>query len=153
MLAKGQMIALLVLAVGSAVARAQSNDARELTGTIVITNNDVSATNGDAGVLAPAPAPVGLAPEPAPAPEPAGVIQPKVLCVEYMQNTGCGWTKEYNCPGQPAGSKDAAGDDGSDGYKCCCLQGLWQTVVTAPSPTPVGILPEPVPVPAPVPNP
>ena len=34
----------------------------------------------------------------------------------------CGWTKEYSCPWAKApGTKGRAGDDGSAGYKCCCV--------------------------------
>merc|ERR1740123_2292650 len=40
----------------------------------------------------------------------------------------CGWTLKWNCPGQPAGSIGAAGDDGSVGYQCCCVQEGWRTL-------------------------
>jgi len=58
-------------------------------------------------------------------------------CASYMNKVhqktfwlaGCDWTATYNCPGQPLGSKGAAGDDGSLGYECCCTQGLWKQAV------------------------
>lgn len=34
----------------------------------------------------------------------------------------CGWTKEYSCPwAKGPGTKGRAGDDGSAGYRCCCV--------------------------------
>ena len=34
----------------------------------------------------------------------------------------CGWTKEYSCPwAAKPGSAGRAGDDGSAGYECCCV--------------------------------
>ena len=47
---------------------------------------------------------------------------------------GCGWTLQYSCPGQPRGSKSVAGDDGSEGYRCCCGsdQG-WRSVSAPPT--------------------
>jgi hypothetical protein len=38
----------------------------------------------------------------------------------------CAWTSDWNCPNQAAGRLGAAGDDGSQGYECCCNQGFWQ---------------------------
>merc|ERR1712032_875487 len=49
-------------------------------------------------------------------------------CTDYMSSTGCGWTSDWNCPGQPDGKQGPAGDDGSIGYECCCNNGLWQGV-------------------------
>ena len=47
---------------------------------------------------------------------------------------GCGWTLQYSCPGQPRGSKGPAGDDGTEGYRCCCGAGQPWRVVTRPQP-------------------
>lgn len=47
-------------------------------------------------------------------------------CESYMNKTGCGWTSEWNCPGQSAGSQGASGDLSSTGHMCCCTLGLWQ---------------------------
>merc|ERR1712012_1504134 len=52
-------------------------------------------------------------------------------CDAYMEKTGCGWTTDWNCPGQPTGKKGPTGNDGSLGYNCCCSFNLWnQTHVT-----------------------
>jgi hypothetical protein len=48
-------------------------------------------------------------------------------CSAYMNSTGCRWTNSWSCPGQPLGSQGSAADDGTDGYDCCCNQGLWHT--------------------------
>merc|ERR1712048_1050742 len=53
------------------------------------------------------------------------VLGPKA-CYSYLTTTGCGWTSDYNCPGQPLGRRGAAGQDGTLGYKCCCAQSLWR---------------------------
>jgi hypothetical protein len=46
-------------------------------------------------------------------------------CTDYMAVTGCSWTKEWSCRGQPLGSEGATEDDGSVGFRCCCLYSLW----------------------------
>jgi len=46
-------------------------------------------------------------------------------CTGYMASTGCSWTFDWNCPGQPAGYWGAANNDGSIGYDCCCNEKLW----------------------------
>ena len=51
-------------------------------------------------------------------------------CRELIYNgTGCGWTREYSCPGRPRGTQGVAMDDGTEGYRCCCgatsLTGRW----------------------------
>mmetsp|Transcript_112259 Transcript_112259/g.362504 ORF Transcript_112259/g.362504 Transcript_112259/m.362504 type:complete len:194 (+) Transcript_112259:1076-1657(+) len=46
-------------------------------------------------------------------------------CSSYMGTVGCGWTADFSCPGQDRGTKGRAHDDGSEGYKCCCTDGLW----------------------------
>ena len=53
---------------------------------------------------------------------------------------GCGWTVQYSCPGQPHGSKGLAGDDGSEGYRCCC--GAAQPWKAAARPQPTSIAAE-----------
>ena len=35
--------------------------------------------------------------------------------------SGCSWTSDWSCPGKPAGRKGVAQDDGSDGWRCCCI--------------------------------
>merc|ERR1711870_84044 len=54
-----------------------------------------------------------------------GVIAPD-SCTAYIENTGCGWTGQYNCPGQSPGTNGAATDDGSTGYACCCNEQMWK---------------------------
>jgi len=153
MLSKGQAIAILVLAIGARADLEEDGKDRELTGTLTMTAGNVGAENtfgaepaSTGGVLAPAP-PAGLLPEPVLAPAPS-VIAPQVVCTTYFQETGCDWTAKWNCPGQSAGSSGAAGSDESDGYKCCCLQGLWQNSgipEPAASPTP-SFVPSPSPM-------
>ena len=46
-------------------------------------------------------------------------------CNAYMDTIGCAWSLSFNCPGQSAGSQGPASVDGSQGYDCCCSQGLW----------------------------
>eukprot|EP00931_Biecheleriopsis_adriatica_P072328 TRINITY_DN4651_c0_g1_i1.p1 TRINITY_DN4651_c0_g1~~TRINITY_DN4651_c0_g1_i1.p1 ORF type:complete len:717 (-),score=101.93 TRINITY_DN4651_c0_g1_i1:84-2234(-) len=53
-------------------------------------------------------------------------VNNSIDCSSYMEHTGCGWTRQWNCPSQPAGKSGAAGDDGSEGYACCCTQELWK---------------------------
>ena len=48
---------------------------------------------------------------------------------------GCGWTLQYSCPGQPRGSKGPAGDDGTDGHRCCCGAAQGWRAVARPQPT------------------
>jgi hypothetical protein len=50
-------------------------------------------------------------------------------CAEYTSTVGCGWTLDWNCPGQRGGI-GAASHDGSLGYACCCTRGLWQQNVS-----------------------
>lgn len=52
----------------------------------------------------------------------------KEQCKPFMEETGCAWTADWGCPSQPApaGRKGLATDDGSTGYKCCCLNAMWQ---------------------------
>jgi hypothetical protein len=40
-------------------------------------------------------------------------------CESYLRDTGCGWTKDYACPGK-TGVMGLASDDGTVGYRCCC---------------------------------
>jgi hypothetical protein len=40
-------------------------------------------------------------------------------CESYLRDTGCGWTKDYACPGK-TGRVGIASDDGTVGYRCCC---------------------------------
>lgn len=56
----------------------------------------------------------------------------KQKCDAYMAKTGCGWTNEHACPGQPhtRDYKDDADDDGSIGYKCCCVHKMWDSSAT-----------------------
>eukprot|EP00927_Polykrikos_kofoidii_P071883 TRINITY_DN68084_c0_g1_i1.p1 TRINITY_DN68084_c0_g1~~TRINITY_DN68084_c0_g1_i1.p1 ORF type:complete len:619 (+),score=66.26 TRINITY_DN68084_c0_g1_i1:102-1859(+) len=54
-------------------------------------------------------------------------------CSNYAAYSGCGWTSEYNCPGQTGGPHQA-GDDGSIGYRCCCEEGGWRTVSVSVKP-------------------
>lgn len=42
-------------------------------------------------------------------------------CQAYCSSTGCDWTKQYSCPWQPPGTNGHAGNDGSLGYECCCV--------------------------------
>jgi len=44
----------------------------------------------------------------------------------YMATTGCGWTAEWNCPTQPAGSKSSAKDKTTLGYELCCTRDGWK---------------------------
>lgn len=50
----------------------------------------------------------------------------KEQCAKYMIETGCEWTKEHSCPGQPEGRKGLAKEDDSLGYKCCCKEKMWE---------------------------
>ena len=45
--------------------------------------------------------------------------------------TGCAWTLQHSCPGQPLGTRGVA-DDGTQGHRCCCgaAQG-WQIAASA----------------------
>lgn len=48
---------------------------------------------------------------------------PDGACGAYCATGGCGWTKEYSCPwAAKPGTKGRAGDDGSQGYECCCVE-------------------------------
>jgi hypothetical protein len=51
-------------------------------------------------------------------------------CSAYDDGQLCGWTQEYNCPGQAPGTKGTATPDKTDGYYCCCNQGLWRDFET-----------------------
>jgi GR25 family glycosyltransferase involved in LPS biosynthesis len=46
-------------------------------------------------------------------------------CSAYMAETGCAWTADWSCPGQPSGNSGTAGADGSTGFACCCEASLW----------------------------
>jgi hypothetical protein len=61
--------------------------------------------------------------------------QDKVMCDVYMKDTGCMWTQQYNCPGQPATPQriGIAFDDGSPGFTCCCADKLWEQVPIQPT--------------------
>ncbi|CAE7461558.1 unnamed protein product [Symbiodinium natans] len=48
-------------------------------------------------------------------------------CSKYMADVGCKWTADYSCPDQVGGAKGTAGDDGKEGYKCCCELGWWKS--------------------------
>jgi len=51
---------------------------------------------------------------------------PKSCIEEHAKGIGCGWTLQYNCPGQPAGSKGrATANMASKNYVCCCVHELW----------------------------
>jgi len=59
-------------------------------------------------------------------------------CDNYMATTGCGWTEQFSCPDEPAGSEGKSSDDGTIGYRCCCMRGLWKDGISlqTPQPTP-----------------
>jgi len=61
-------------------------------------------------------------------------------CSAYMEKTGCGWTKKWNCPGQKAGTVGHAGQDGSQGYNCCCELGLYKSRPAIPTGTKLRII-------------
>lgn len=50
----------------------------------------------------------------------------KEKCAKYMIETGCEWTKEHSCPGQPEGRKGLAKEEDSLRYKCCCKEKMWE---------------------------
>mmetsp|Transcript_82981 Transcript_82981/g.213823 ORF Transcript_82981/g.213823 Transcript_82981/m.213823 type:complete len:518 (-) Transcript_82981:129-1682(-) len=62
---------------------------------------------------------------------PAGSMKVSAVCDALMSTYGCGWTKDYNCPGQAPGAIGSAIDDGSDAYACCCRLGMWQDDASA----------------------
>lgn len=77
-------------------------------------------------------------PPPAPPPPPSTTLAPTTTaldCTPYVTSQGCTWTYEWNCPGQTMGSKGAATNDGTTGYKCCCEQGMWQMMPQTTPPT------------------
>merc|ERR1711865_1206631 len=47
------------------------------------------------------------------------------FCLEYMIGTGCGWTDDYNCPGEKSGAVGTATEDQSIGFNCCCARGFF----------------------------
>lgn len=53
----------------------------------------------------------------------------QATCQPYLIKTSCNWTLQWNCPGQQPGSVGDAGDDGLEGYDCCCKQELWKDVI------------------------
>ena len=59
-----------------------------------------------------------------------------VPCVDYCSKTGCDWTKQYSCPWAPPGTHGRAGDDGSVGYECCCVQRTNETQPCGGPPAP-----------------
>eukprot|EP00929_Paragymnodinium_shiwhaense_P082765 TRINITY_DN4377_c0_g1_i4.p1 TRINITY_DN4377_c0_g1~~TRINITY_DN4377_c0_g1_i4.p1 ORF type:complete len:1192 (+),score=308.84 TRINITY_DN4377_c0_g1_i4:89-3664(+) len=73
-----------------------------------------------------------------------GIFQCPEFCDAYMKRKGCSWTKKFSCPGQKKGSRGRAGDDGSEGYNCCCHMELWKG--WEPQPQPADVLPAPAPV-------
>lgn len=87
---------------------------------IPLVTAQITINNPTVAPLAPAPAPVA----------------PAVDCVDYMSSTGCAWTRQWSCPGQTQGSSGEAGSSESTGYKCCCEQGLWQSLADVAVPTP-----------------
>jgi hypothetical protein len=43
-------------------------------------------------------------------------------CGDYCTTTGCGWTAQYSCPwAKNPGTSGRAGNDGSVGFSCCCV--------------------------------
>ena len=56
-----------------------------------------------------------------------------IITARSCPGPGCGWTLQYSCPGQPRGSKGYAGDDGSEGYRCCCGAQTHQPIATSDS--------------------
>lgn len=60
---------------------------------------------------------------------PASGVCPPGQCATYCGSSDCGWTSTYSCPWAPPGPKGHAGDDGSIGYKCCCV---YRTNATQP---------------------
>mmetsp|Transcript_108188 Transcript_108188/g.316384 ORF Transcript_108188/g.316384 Transcript_108188/m.316384 type:complete len:469 (-) Transcript_108188:176-1582(-) len=63
------------------------------------------------------------------------------VCSAYMAKTGCSWTAKWNCPGQARGSRGTAGNDGSQGFDCCCNLGMWRSTRPAlPTGTPLKII-------------
>jgi len=47
---------------------------------------------------------------------------PSHKCDKYCSSTGCGWTSRWSCPwAKAAGTQGRAGNDGSTGYNCCCV--------------------------------
>merc|ERR1712136_308018 len=52
-----------------------------------------------------------------------------------LGSSGCDWTKQYSCPGEPTTSETVspAASDGTLGYNCCCEQEYWKDWVTFPS--------------------
>merc|ERR1719359_34842 len=61
-------------------------------------------------------------------------------CLAYNVTDGCGWTHEYNCPGQTTatkigdvtannsvhGSPQVATPNPSTGFQCCCTNRGWE---------------------------
>jgi len=66
---------------------------------------------------------------------PSSGISSAVQCTSYMNKHGCGWTSQYSCPGQAVGSAGVSHVDDSLGYKCCCLNKMWQVTTLAPGVT------------------
>lgn len=52
-------------------------------------------------------------------------------CKEYKTSTKCLLTLEKSCPGQRPGKNGAFDSDGSTDYKCCCTEGLWQSMCSS----------------------
>jgi len=59
------------------------------------------------------------------------VVKVNDQCHAYLASTGCSWTQDHSCPGQPEGWSGVAGDDGSTGFKCCCKYEMWKEDVEA----------------------
>jgi len=53
-------------------------------------------------------------------------------CDTYMNEVGCSWSLDWNCPGQ-TGGRGRVSYDASTGYKCCCLHELWRPRTSPPS--------------------
>lgn len=95
---------------------------------------------------APTTSPTTAAPTPLPtsspstAPTTAGptasptTAAPTAECDPYFEFATCGWTIDWACPGGPVGQKGYATDDGSLGFRCCCI--LTAKPTPEPSPEP-----------------
>jgi hypothetical protein len=107
-------------------------------------------------VLSPAPPTPTPAPPPPrcppPTPRPTPVPTPPGRCTSYCSSTGCRWTAQYSCPWAPEpGTSGRAGNDGSAGYNCCCVDRTSQNQPCGGPPP--AATPAPPPAPPPPPRP
>jgi hypothetical protein len=66
----------------------------------------------------------------------------ETTCDDYENTTGCGWTLKWHCPGQPDGIYEAARNDGTPGYDCCCGQQRWRKLPGMPQKSDQDAIPE-----------